>query len=33
MFRLLEEANTLLAQSKENFDASEDYMYKGDIKK
>ena len=33
MFRLLEEANTLLAQSKENFEASEDYMYKGDIKK
>lgn len=30
---IYEEANTLLAQSKENFDASEDYMYKGDIKK
>ena len=29
MFRLLEEANTLLAQSKENFDASEDYMLQG----
>ena len=32
MYRLLEEANTLLAQSNENFDASENYKYKGDIK-
>ncbi|MBP3481908.1 MAG: SusD/RagB family nutrient-binding outer membrane lipoprotein [Alistipes sp.] len=33
LFRLLEDANTLLANSKNNFDPTEDYMYEGDIKK
>ena len=33
MFKLLEEANTLLAESRTNFDPAEDYMYGGDIKK